>query len=271
MFLCPPHNVLLVWHWLNIFGTLEYHHETMCCVHWCSWNVVDLWPQGQIYRLFDMFPCLAQNCSFIKHWLTIFGTCIYHHERMCCIHSWSWFAIDLWPQGKFIVYFVSSFPTRNFCLLWHWHTIFGTWVFRHERMCCVHSWSWYVVDYWPQGQIYMVYDMAMCSCRSFFVLWHIHTLFGTWVYHHCTMSRVHSWLLYDLDRCSQYQNDIFPINLSLVRSSLHLDIGIPNFGISMYHHETTCCVYIWPLYDLDFWTICGWQGPGILSEFYSQF
>ena len=65
---------------------------------------------------------------------------------------------------------MSSSPTCYFCLLWHLHTIFGTWVYNHERMCQVHSWSWYDIDLWPQGKIYRVYDMALCSGLSFFVI-----------------------------------------------------------------------------------------------------
>ena len=112
---------------------------------------------------------------------------------------------------------MSSCLTCNFCLLWHWHTIFGTLVYHHERMCQVHSWSWYDIDLWPQGQIYRVYDMALCSGLSIFVFWHSHTLFGTWVYHHGTMCHVHSWTLYDLDLWPQYQNYIFTMDLSLAR------------------------------------------------------
>ena len=63
--------------------------------------------------------------------------------------------------------------------------------------------------------------MALWSGLMFFVFWHSHTLFSTWVYHHGTMCRVHSWILYDLDLWPQYQNyflswiwvwqDVFPL------------------------------------------------------------
>ena len=49
------------------------------------------------------------------------------------------------------------------------------------------------LELWPQGQIYRVYNMTLCSGLSFFVLLHSHTLFGTWVYHHGTMCHVHLW------------------------------------------------------------------------------
>ena len=61
---------------------------------------VDLWLQGQIYRVLDMFLCPAHNCFLIWHWLTIFGICVYHHERICCNHSWYLYDVDLWPQGQ---------------------------------------------------------------------------------------------------------------------------------------------------------------------------
>ena len=155
-------------------------------------------------------------------------------------------------------------PTRNFCVLWHWHIIFGTWVYRHEMMCYVHSWSWYNIDLCLQGQIYRVYDMALCSSHSFLVLWNSHMMFGTWVYHHGTMCRVYSWPLYDLDLWPQFQTNIFTINLSLARLSLLFDIGILNFGIWVYYHNTICCVQSWLLYDLDLWPICEWQGVSLV-------
>ena len=57
-----------------------------------------------------------------------------------------------------------SCPVNNLFLVWHWFTIFGTWVYHHEGH--------------HQGQIYRVYDMVLCSGLSFFVLWHSHTLFA---------------------------------------------------------------------------------------------
>ena len=118
--------------------------------------------------------------------------------------------------------------------------------------CNVHD-----LDLWPQGQIYSVYDMALCTGHSFFGLWHSHTMFCTWGYHRATMCCVHSWPLYDIDLWTPYQNYIFKMNLSLARLSLLFDIGISNFGIWVYHHEATCCVHSWPFYDLDLWPICG--------------
>ena len=56
------------------------------------------------------------------------------------LYSWSRY-VALWPQGR--VFDMSSCPTHNFCLVGFWHTIYSTWVYHHERMCCVYSWSQY--------------------------------------------------------------------------------------------------------------------------------
>ena len=97
---CPAHNFFMVWHWLTIFGTWVYHHETMCRIHSWSRYDLELWPQAQINRIFDMFSCPAHNFFMVWHWLTIFGTWMYHYQTMCRVHSWSWFNVDLWPQGQ---------------------------------------------------------------------------------------------------------------------------------------------------------------------------
>ena len=53
-----------------------------------------------MYRVFHMFSCPAYIFLLIWQWLTIFGTCVYHHERMCHVHLWYCFDIELWPQGQ---------------------------------------------------------------------------------------------------------------------------------------------------------------------------
>ena len=92
--------LVLVWHWPTIFGTWVYHHKTMCRVHSWSRYEIELWPQGQIYRVFDMFTCPAHNYFLIWHWQTIFGTWVYPHEKMWHVHSCSPFDVDLLPQDQ---------------------------------------------------------------------------------------------------------------------------------------------------------------------------
>ena len=203
--------------WFNI-GLLYLPHGCVI-MRWCvAYIMIRLRPWNLTSRSNSLFlKCFRfwLITFFGLTYLTIFGTWVYHHDAMCHKHSWTPYDLDLWPQG--LIYRLLSclhvWPVTS--VFWHWHTIFGIWVYHHERMCQVHSWSWYDVDLWPQGQIYMVYDMALCSGLSFFVLWHSHTLFGTWVYHHDTICRIHSWTLYDLDLWPQYQNYIFTMDLNL--------------------------------------------------------
>ena len=94
-----------------------------------------------------------------------------------------------------------------------------------------------------------VYAMALCSGHSFFVLWHSHTLFSTWVFHHGTMWRVHSLTLYDLDLWSQYQNCIFTMDFSLARCLCSLTYAYM-YQILAYGCITTRQHFV---YILTFW------------------
>ena len=69
---------------------------------------------------------------------------------------------------------------------------------------------------------------------------------------------IHLWPLHDLDLWSQYQNNIFTMNLCLGKIVFALWHRHTIFGTWVYHYETTCCVHSWPLYDLDLWSLSGW-------------
>ena len=58
---CLDHNFFIVWHSLIISGTWVYNHKTMCRVHSWSRYDLELWPQSQIYRVFDIFLCPFHN------------------------------------------------------------------------------------------------------------------------------------------------------------------------------------------------------------------
>ena len=100
MFSCPTHHIFMDWHWLTIFGTWVFHHETKCRVH--SWSRInlELSPQGQIYRVFDMFfvPPIIIFCFDIGYPYLAHGSITI---RRCdtYIHVPD-FDVDLWPQGK---------------------------------------------------------------------------------------------------------------------------------------------------------------------------
>ena len=154
--------------WFDFGMPYLYHHKTVCCIHSRSRYDLELRPQGKIYRVFEMFSCPAHNYFLIWHGLTIFGTWVYHHEKMWQVHSCSQFYIDLWPQGQ--IYRLLSClhvqPVTSVCF------DIGTPLEDLSSTFMILIW------HWPQGQIHSVYDMALCSGLSFFVLWPSHTLFG---------------------------------------------------------------------------------------------
>ena len=100
-----PITIFLIWHWLTIFGTCVYHHES----HWedvlCTFTI-------PIQTL--TFDLKVNFIGFCRVWLITsvcfdigipyLGTWVYHHEKMCHIHSWSWYNIDLWPRDQYRVY-----------------------------------------------------------------------------------------------------------------------------------------------------------------------
>ena len=163
---------------ITIFGTWVYHHETMCSIHsWFRYEL-ELWPKGQIYRVFDMFSCPAHNLFLIWHWLTIFGTCVYHHEKMWRVHPCSWFDVQ---ASTFLSFDIPGS-----------HTLLCTWVYHHGMMYHIDSRTQYDLDLWPQYQnLYFHHGFESGKMFLFFDKGILN--FGTWVYHHETICCVHSW------------------------------------------------------------------------------
>ena len=157
---------------------------------------------------FYMFSCSADNYHFsFDIGLPNFShACIPMRECVAYTHDPdSTLTFDL--KVKFIGLRVR--PVTSVCLtfafiIWHMGLSPSEDVSRIFMIC------WYDVDLWPQGQMYRVYDMPLCSGHGFFLLWHSHKMFCTWVYHHGTMCRVHSCPIYDLVFWPQYQNYISP-------------------------------------------------------------
>ena len=123
----------------------------------------------------------------------------------------------------------------------------------------VHSWSWYDLDLWPQGQIYRIYDMALCSGLSFFVLLHSHTLSGTWVYHYGTMCCVHSWTKIMFSPWIWVWQDVFDL--------WHRHTNFWHMGASPW--DNMLCIFLTLVWHWPVASIYG--GGGILTEFYSVF
>ena len=119
-----------------------------------------------------------------------------------------------------------SCPAHKLFCVWHWLSIFVTWVYQHETMCRVNSWSRYDLELSPKGQIYRVLDMFLFCFVLIFLVWHWLTIFGTWVYHHKMMRRVHSWSRFDVDHRPQGQKLLSCLHVRPV-TSVSYDIGIP--------------------------------------------
>ena len=113
-------------------------------------------------------------------------------------------------QGIYIVITLSvpsvclcRFVSGPLLMLWHWFTIFGTWVYHQERKCRSHSYSRYQVDHWPQSQI----DMSLCSGYNLI------DLVIEYLAHECStmewcVTCIHDHYNYDSDLSRQYQNFI---------------------------------------------------------------
>ena len=74
-------------------------------------------------------------------------------------------------KAKFIRLWHCLGPTCTFCLLWRCDTcnIFDPLVYHHEAFCCVHSWSWYNVDLWPQRQVDRFFFSWLCVQVTIFL------------------------------------------------------------------------------------------------------
>ena len=223
-------------------------------------------------QLFYMFSCPASNYFFyLKSAYHIWHMCLSPWEDMSCTYMMLTLTFDLKVKLKgFLCLRVR--PVSSVCFDIGIPYLTNESITMRGCVMYIHDFD---VDLWPQDQIYRVHDIALCSGHIFFSfdivilcltcecitrVWWVAYFHG-----HCMN------LTFDLNIKMKNQNYIFTMNLSLARLSLLFDIlGIPNFGIWVYHHEPTCCVHSWPLYDLELWHLYMGDG-GILSEFYYVF
>ena len=157
-----------------------------------------------------------------------------------------------------------SVQIRLFFWFWLRLIIFSTWVYRHETMCRIHSWSQFNIDLRPQIK-FIGFIIWLCVRATLFLSFDIMML---WLAHQCItivrcVANIHDLfmtLTFDLNIKIIYFHNEFETGKII---SL-FDIVTTNFGIWMYHHETICCVHSWPLFYFDLWPICRWRGE--LSE-----
>ena len=95
--------------------------------------------------------------------------------------------------------------------------------------------------------------MNLCLGKIVFALWHRHTIFGTWVYHHETTCCVHSWPLYDLDIWPIYKwggilSELYSLFLSCLIWRL-----LTIFGTWVYYQDRMGQVHSWSRYDVELW------------------
>ena len=110
----------------------------------------DSCPAHNFLMFYTVLPYLAHGC------ITIRRCVMYIHDTDTTLN------FDL--KVKFVG-FLTCFRVRpiTFFLVWHWPTIFGTWVYRHKTMRRVHSWSRLDVDHWPPGQFYWLLSWLMSN------------------------------------------------------------------------------------------------------------
>ena len=176
-----------------------------------------------------MFSCPVHNLFGVRHWhMWVLPLNNVLHTYRIPIR------IDLWPQAQiYIFFYMLPGPTRNFCLLWYWLTIFGTLVYYHEGICRVLSWSRCDVDLYSKIK-FMWFFRWFCvrATVSFF------DIAKPYLANECiTMGQCVT------DIPDIFLTLIFGLNISIIfsswicvwaRSSLLFDIGIPNLGISAY-------------------------------------
>ena len=119
---------------------------------------------------------LARDCFFLLwHCYTIFGTSVYHHETMCHVSLWSRYDIGLWLQVLFAL-------TKPYFIC---HKCLSPWDdVSHTSMILIRS--------LPLISGSSIQVLSPCPTRDFCLLWYWLIIFGTLVYHHETMCRVHS-------------------------------------------------------------------------------
>ena len=150
--------------------TLAYHiwHMVSITMRRCVAFIHDLdpWPQSQIYRLLSCLHdrslwktqpvCFDISIPYLAHGsITMRGCVKYIHDPDTC----TMLTFDLWPQGKTCrVNDMALHSGLSFFVLWHSHTLFGTWVYHHGTMCRVQRLSWTI------SKLYFTMDLSLASC-----------------------------------------------------------------------------------------------------------
>ena len=151
----------------------------MCRVHSWSRYDLELWPQGQIYKVFDMFLCLAHNYFWFDVGLPYLAD-VSITMRRCntFIHvPDSMLTFDF--KFKFIskLYFHHGFDSGEMSLLFDIDIPnFSIWVYHHETTLCT-----FLTLVWPWPLTYMLGGGGILSeFYSVFILF----VFIVWLNEH---------------------------------------------------------------------------------------
>ena len=154
--------------------------------------------------------CVRATAFCLWHCHTMFGTWVYHHGTICCIHSWPLYDLDLWPQYQNL-YFHHEFKSGKIVFaLWHRHTkVWHMSVLRDNMLCTflTFEWSWHLTYMWVKGGIlsesYSQFFILFCMFLLGFCVNHavIYMYFGfnyRWSKHPVTIFDNHDlpWLFH---------------------------------------------------------------------------
>ena len=152
-----------------------------------------------VYR-FELFSQVSDVTHgpfvLLWHWLTISGTRMYLHEATRCIPSWFGMTLTYDLKVKFIGFLTLLFVRTI--------TFFALTLAYHIRHIGVSPWgnSLYILIYVHDLDMTLIFDLKVkfigfltwhcvqAIYVNFFILWHSHTIYGTWVYHHGTMCHI---------------------------------------------------------------------------------
>ena len=157
----------MLWHCLTIFGTLVYHHETMCRAHSWSWYDLDRWPQDQINGLWHGFVFRSHVfMSFDIVMLCLAREWVYHHSTM-----WRAYSRPVWPWTLTLIlklYFHREFESGKIVFaLRHRHTKFWNMVIlAWNNMLCTHLTFVCPLTYmWMAGRI-ISFPYSLCIVHT---------------------------------------------------------------------------------------------------------
>ena len=138
-------------------------------------------------------------CLLVWHWLIIFGTWVYHHERLCRTLSWSWYDVHLWPQGLYS-FFLHVFHN---CSLFEIGVPYMAHVCITMRRC---------VSYYHDPNTTLTFDLKVFTgfltffcVRSITIFWFDMGLHRIWHMRLSLLKDEHWWSRFDLDLWPQGQ------------------------------------------------------------------